>query len=124
MIAAESAVPAIVASAPVNGAAKLAVVAAPEPAKAVSERKAVNDKRTPAKPVAAMALANADAVATAPAESAAAPRVSTTSPQQACEDRLLIAFQMCMAAQCAKPAFVGHPLCVERRAAKWLQRSF
>ena len=116
VIAAESAVPATVASAPVNGAAKLAVVAAPEPAKAVSERKAVNDKRTPAKPVAAMALANADAVATAPAESAAAPRVSTTSPQQACEDRLLIAFQMCMAAQCAKPAFVGHPLCVERRA--------
>ena len=37
------------------------------------------------------------------------------SPRAACEDRLLIGFQICMAEQCARPVFQNHPLCVERR---------
>ena len=39
-----------------------------------------------------------------------------TSPRQACEDRMLIGFQICMAEQCAKRAFSNHPVCVDRRA--------
>ncbi len=38
------------------------------------------------------------------------------SPKQACEDRLLLGFQICMVEQCAKRTFTNHPLCVERRA--------
>ena len=34
----------------------------------------------------------------------------------ACEDRMLLGFQICMAEQCAKPAFTQHPICIERRA--------
>jgi serine/threonine protein kinase len=37
------------------------------------------------------------------------------SPKAACEDRVLIGFQICMAEQCARPVFQNHPLCVERR---------
>ena len=51
----------------------------------------------------------------------AAPEASV-SPRQACEERMLIGFQNCMAAQCAKPAFVNHPLCVERRAIEQRRR--
>ena len=38
------------------------------------------------------------------------------SPKQACEDRMLLGFQICMVEQCAKRTFTNHPLCVERRA--------
>lgn len=37
-------------------------------------------------------------------------------PRQACEDRMLLSFQICMAEQCARPAFYQHPVCAERRA--------
>jgi len=47
--------------------------------------------------------------APAPAPNAA------NSPRNACEDRMLIGFQICMAEQCARPVFQTHPLCVERR---------
>ena len=76
---------------------------------------------------AAEAAAQADAAAdNAPARRAllppapvAAPVVvaaASGSPKQACEDRLLLGFQICMVEQCAKRAFTNHPLCVERRA--------
>ena len=76
---------------------------------------------------AAEAAAQADASAdNAPARRAlpppapvAAPVVvaaASGSPKQACEDRLLLGFQICMVEQCAKRAFTNHPLCVERRA--------
>jgi eukaryotic-like serine/threonine-protein kinase len=38
-----------------------------------------------------------------------------SSPKEACEDRMLLGFQICMARECAKPAFQNHPICVERR---------
>lgn len=37
-------------------------------------------------------------------------------PGQACEDRILLSFQICMTSQCARPVFVNHPTCVERRS--------
>ena len=44
---------------------------------------------------------------------AAAP--AANNPRAACEDRMLLGFQSCMAEQCAKPAFAQHPICAERR---------
>jgi serine/threonine protein kinase len=35
-------------------------------------------------------------------------------PAQACKDRILLGFQFCMTEQCAKPAFIEHPVCVNR----------
>ena len=35
-------------------------------------------------------------------------------PEDACEGRVLFGFQMCMAEQCARPAFASHPVCQER----------
>ncbi|HYW58560.1 MAG TPA: protein kinase [Polaromonas sp.] len=44
------------------------------------------------------------------------PAAPAGSPRQACEDRILLGFQVCMNEQCAKPAFTNHPICAERRA--------
>jgi hypothetical protein len=52
----------------------------------------------------------------APVERVVTSTVSAGNPRVACEDRMLLAFQMCLADQCAKPAFARHPVCVERRA--------
>ena len=38
------------------------------------------------------------------------------SPRQACEDRMLLGFQMCMAEQCARRVYGDHPVCLERHA--------
>ena len=62
---------------------------------------------------------NAPTKRTSPSVPAAAPVVvaaASSSPKQACEDRLLLGFQICMVEQCAKRTFTNHPLCVERRA--------
>ena len=53
--------------------------------------------------------------------SAAAAAVAI-SPRQACEDRVLIGFQICMRDQCAKSAFANHPICVERKAMEQQRR--
>ena len=78
---------------------------------------------------AAAAAADSAAQADSPAENAPAKRASPAlvaapavvaaasgSPKQACEDRLLLGYQICMVEQCAKRTFSNHPLCVERRA--------
>ncbi len=44
------------------------------------------------------------------------------NPRHACENRVLLGFQICMAEQCAKPAFTNHPVCVERRAIEQRRR--
>ena len=54
-------------------------------------------------------------VAAALVAAPAAVQSAGSSPRQACEDRMLVAFQICMAAQCAKPAFSQHPICIERK---------
>jgi eukaryotic-like serine/threonine-protein kinase len=51
----------------------------------------------------------------APAATAVA-TASDGNPRQACQDRILLGFQICMAEQCAKRAFSSHPVCVERQA--------
>ena len=127
VIQAAAAAPAAAAPASGQVAAPLALIATPETVKPASEKKPAAEKKTPAKsaPVSASVPGPAvvgEAVATAPAESAAAPRVSMTNPRQSCEDRVLIGFQMCMQAQCSKPAFAGHPLCIERRVMEQRRR--
>ncbi len=91
----------------------------PEAAKPASEKKTVNKKRMASRtrPVLPPLTGSARAeVVPVPAQAAAAPRVSSSNnPKQLCEDRVLIGFQLCMAEQCSKPAFAGHPQCVERR---------
>ena len=41
---------------------------------------------------------------------------AAANPRTACENRVLLGFQFCMAEQCGKPAFSGHPVCQERGA--------
>ncbi len=53
---------------------------------------------------------------------AAAQAAVANSPRQACEDRILIGFQICMRDQCAKPAFANHPICLERKAMEQQRR--
>ena len=57
-----------------------------------------------------------------PVTSAAAQAAVANSPRQACEDRVLIGFQICMRDQCARPAFANHPICVERKAMEQQRR--
>ncbi|WP_411878594.1 serine/threonine-protein kinase [Polaromonas sp. YR568] len=92
-------------------------------AQALAARKAAQEKERLAKQQAAQAKAGSAAPAAA-AEHAAAPAPAAPSgnPKQACEDRMLIGFQICMSEQCAKPAFTNHPVCVERRAMEQRRR--
>lgn len=89
-----------------------------------AERKlAAAEKKAQAK----QARAAAESTAQEPKSSNKSPDVAATTastpelrtargdPRQACEDRLLLSFQICMASQCAKPAFASHPTCVDRR---------
>lgn len=50
----------------------------------------------------------------APASAPAAPRPAG-NPRDACADRVLLGFQICMAEQCQKTIYRNHPVCVERR---------
>ena len=63
-----------------------------------------------------------EASAQPPAAPAPAPAPVAGHPNQACESRVLLGFQICMNEQCAKPAFANHPVCVERRSAEKLRR--
>ena len=47
---------------------------------------------------------------------AAARVLEAASPRAACESRVLLGFQFCMAEQCQKPVFAGHAVCQERIA--------
>jgi eukaryotic-like serine/threonine-protein kinase len=60
--------------------------------------------------------ATARRAATPAAPSAPAAATADGNPKQACQDRILLGFQICMAEQCAKRAFSSHPVCVERHA--------
>jgi eukaryotic-like serine/threonine-protein kinase len=122
---ASSPAPAAAASRPVV-AAVTAAIAALKPAAAASRasaataKKAATDKDSPAKDEPSKAEPGKAADATAPQSArpsaAAAAPAAANSPRTACEDRMLIGFQNCMAEQCAKPVFTNHPICAERRA--------
>lgn len=80
----------------------------------------VAEKPVAAKPVAARP-ATETAAATAGTETAG-PAPAPANPKQACENRVLLGFQLCMNEQCAKPAFSKHPACVERRTMEKLRQ--
>lgn len=109
---------AVAAAAPLSPASKAAA------AQALAARKAAQEKERLAKQQAAQGKTAGAAPAAAATEHAAAPAPSAPSgnPRQACEDRVLIGFQICMNEQCAKPAFANHPVCVERRAMEQRRR--
>jgi eukaryotic-like serine/threonine-protein kinase len=105
-----------------NAAAKAEARAA---AKKVTLEKEKLAKQTHAASVAAAAAAghaDPDSTVAKRVPSPPAPAVASTvvaaggNPKQACEDRMLLGFQMCMTEQCAKRAYSSHPVCVERHA--------
>ena len=104
-------------------AARLAAAATAKKAAQEKERLA---KQAQAKSAlaatAAAAAVNQPGPAVQPERHPAAAPVSAGNPRQACEDRMLIGFQVCMAEQCAKPAFANHPVCAERRAMEQRRR--
>ncbi|MEO7400377.1 MAG: serine/threonine-protein kinase [Polaromonas sp.] len=121
-IRAATAIPLVAASA----VTRPAVIAPAEAVKPAGEKRPASEKKAVAKPVPVYVPVpghtGVGVVARAPAEPAAAPHASAVNPAQSCEDRVLLGFQMCMAAQCRKPAFAGHPLCLERRAMEQRRR--
>ena len=122
---ADAAPPAVeLAAAPVAGAGPATGAAL------TAARKAASSKDKPVKSAPSTVAYNAvpQAAARSPAArdeavALAAPRsAAATHPRQACEDRILIGFQICMAEQCAKPAFSRHPVCLERLAMEQRRR--
>jgi len=109
---------ALTAAAPLSPASKAAA------AQALAARKAAQEKERLAKQQANQPKPAGPTGASAATEHAAAPPPPAPSgnPRQACEDRMLIGFQICMSEQCAKPAFTNHPVCVERRAMEQRRR--
>ncbi len=108
------AAPAAAASRPVVAAVAAAITAlkpatAASKAAAAASKKPVPDTSQPAKEE----PAKAPTVNTPAADKSVA---TAASPRAACEDRMLLGFQSCMAEQCAKPVFAQHPICAERRA--------
>nr|WP_279343660.1 serine/threonine-protein kinase [Variovorax terrae] len=90
-----------------KGAASQAAMRSPK-----ASAPALADRSEGAKPVPAPVRREAESKAATLVAGASAP---AASPRDACENRLLLAFQICMAEQCAKPAFQSHPICVERQ---------
>ena len=94
------------------------------PAAVAVARKPAANKNTQAKQAKAGAastaaeptLADTSSVVPSLTPSPPALRAVQGDPRQACEDRILLSFQICMASQCARPVFVNHPTCVERRS--------
>jgi eukaryotic-like serine/threonine-protein kinase len=102
---------------PASAAAAKAAVAAAQQKKALAEKekqRLAQSKNTPAAAPAAAEAVEAARPVQAPAASG--------NPRQACEDRMLIGFQICMTEQCAKPVFAQHPVCVERRVIEQRRR--
>jgi len=120
------------AAAPAAAASTAAVAAPLSPAskaaaaQAIAAKKAALEKERLSKQQAAQAKSGGStstpAAAAAEHAPAPAPSANAGNPRQACEDRMLIGFQICMNEQCAKPAFTNHPVCVERRAMEQRRR--
>ena len=126
-IAASAAVPALAAAVPTLAAASAprpaasaagnavrAALLASKAAASLTAKKAVPDKDISAKDEVTPPDSSPKTVRSAPVAAAALP-AARSSPRAACEDRMLLAFQICLAEQCARPAFTQHPICVERR---------
>ncbi|MEO7887853.1 MAG: serine/threonine-protein kinase [Polaromonas sp.] len=110
---------AAVVRAPLTAASK-AQLAAAVAAKRAALEKERQAKQAQTKPAVAAPSPAATDRAAAPA--AAATAAAAGNPQQACEGRILLGFQICMSEQCAKPGFAQQPVCVERRAMEQRRR--
>lgn len=100
-----------------SSAAAAATVAKPAPKKAAVKPAAEKPvAATPAPPP-----VKAPVPATAP-DSPAAAQLGPTDPKQACENRVLLGFQICMNEQCARQRFRNHPACVERGEQEKMRR--
>jgi serine/threonine-protein kinase len=99
-----------------KAAAAIRRASAAEPVRSVTPMPEPTPEPTPA-PAPAPRPAAAPASAPAPAPRPAA------NPRDACTDRILLGFQICMAEQCSKANFRNHPVCVERRALEDLRRN-
>ncbi len=108
--------PASAAAAPAPTVQPAAVQPKPAP-----KRQAVPVAEKPAAAKPAAAKPAAEATATSAGAEAPGP-AQPVDPKQACENRVLLGFQLCMNEQCAKPAFSKHPACVERRTMEKLRR--
>jgi serine/threonine protein kinase len=95
-----------------ESASGAAAATAAKPAPKKLAVKPVADKPLVSAPVSPQVPA--PVTATAPAESGAT-SAGSTDPKQACENRVLLGFQICMNEQCARQRFKNHPVCVERR---------
>ncbi len=105
-----------------SGQPASAVLRTAAPVAAVA-KKALSDKDKPAKEIPEQAIPEKVApVKSASASAGHALPSASAGPRQACEDRMLIGFQICMSEQCAKPAFSLHPVCLERRAMEQKRR--
>jgi eukaryotic-like serine/threonine-protein kinase len=129
-VAAPAAAAVVVATAPtIPGIAPAATKAE---ATSTVAKKVASSKDKPAKTASSAVAHSAAPTATGNANASAAPDEAVavaalrtgaaSSPRQACEDRILIGFQICMTEQCAKPAFSHHPVCMERLAMEQRRR--
>ena len=93
--------------------------ARPEPPPPGSEKKPAFNKKvlnsSSSSSAAVLAAPGVESGFTATVEPSGEVPSWVTDPRRSCEDRLLIGFQICMQAQCAKPVFSSHPACAERR---------
>lgn len=115
---ASAAAASLAASAPAEAVAKLpAKKASKESTKPSSATAKPNTTVKSSEPMAAAPPKAADSLAPKVPSVASAVETQTanTDPKNACEGRWLIAYQMCLSEQCAKPVFVHHPVCVERK---------
>ncbi|MES2943898.1 MAG: protein kinase [Pseudomonadota bacterium] len=100
-----------------SAAARLAALAAARKAALEKEKLAKQAQDKPAAPASSPDPAPVAAARTPPVPPAEKPGPTPpANPRQLCEDRVLLGFQICMAEQCAKPAFTNHAICVQRRA--------
>ncbi|MBU0587593.1 MAG: protein kinase [Gammaproteobacteria bacterium] len=99
-----------------NAALTRKPVVKPAPAKAPVQAQAAAQAEKVDKAEAPKPVAKSDVPAATSASGAStAAKPAQTSPKDACADRVLLGYLLCMAEQCEKPVFVNHPVCVERR---------
>ena len=99
---------------PASAAQRQAAFAARQAASAAA-KKALSDKEKSANPEVPAIAAAASSAASKPKTAPATVTSASGGPRSACEDRVMLGFQICMTEQCAKPAFAQHPSCIERR---------
>ena len=99
---------------PASAAQRQAAFAAKQAASSAA-KKAAAEKDKPAILETPVPAAVASPAPPKPRVAPATAPIASGGPRVACEDRVMLGFQICMTEQCAKPAYAQHPTCVERR---------